>query len=106
MNRDITVPLSLFILIFIFILDFVYEGIFVIGDNDTIVSKLFGLVCILVAIRFTILWFQTLIHAVKYKEHGSRLKWLVSHLILGIFASYLYYFVNKSNDLKNHNPEH
>lgn len=101
MSRDITVSLSLFLIIFMIICDSFYEGFFVIGDSNTIVSRLFGLLVILLVIRITILWFQTLIHAVKFKETGSRVKWLIAHLVFGIVTSYLYYFINKTNEHKN-----
>jgi len=99
MNRDITVPLSLFIIIFMFLLDFIYEGIFLLGDTNTFVAKLFGLLPILVVIRIIILWFQTFIHAVKSKSEQSRVKWLIGHLVLVFVASYLYYFINNTNEI-------
>lgn len=62
-----------------------------ISSDDPIVFQIFFWTILLGAIRATILWFQTLIHGVKYAKEENRVAVVMGHLFLGLIMAYGYY---------------
>lgn len=78
MNRDSSVTISLIAL---------FGGLLL----AVLVPPLRGLwtfVMFLAGIRLFVLWFQTLIHAVKNSEVG----WVIGHVIFGNLVSLIYFY--------------
>lgn len=47
------------------------------------------------ALRAVVLWFQTLVHAVKYSPVEDRVLSVIGLVVLGVIGAYIYYFRNR-----------
>jgi hypothetical protein len=92
MNRDVTVPISLaMIAIPLGIGLAIGMPQHITSDDPPIFHALFWIIFI-GAIRATVLWFETLIHGVKYAKEENRVAVVLSHVFLGPIMAYGYYF--------------
>jgi hypothetical protein len=62
-----------------------------IGQDDPAVFHVLFWIIFLGAIRAIILWFQTLIHGVKYAKEENRVAVVLGHVFLGPIMAYGYY---------------
>lgn len=60
------------------------------NDSPTLFQVFFWLM-FLGSLRATILWFQTLIHGIKYAKEENRVILVLCHIFIGPIMSYLYY---------------
>ncbi len=108
MKRDVTVWLSL---VFIFVPWCIGTSMGMtntINDDDPILFHVFFGIMILGWIRAAILWFQTLIHGIKYAKDENRVAVVLAHIFLSMPMSYLYYLTIRldSKRQKKHPEEH
>jgi len=92
MKKDPTVLISLTVFAIAYILSLVWEMPHKIISDTPMRFRILLLIMFVCAIRGSILWFQTLIHAVKHQPAHSRVGWVFGHVLLGFIASYYYYF--------------
>ena len=92
MKRDLTVTLSLIIFFGTLVLGLALGMPRNITEDSPIHFHVFFWIMFAAAIRATVLWFQTLIHATKYAAEDNRVAAVMAHLLLGPIMSYAYYF--------------
>lgn len=63
-------------------------------DDPAIFHLLFWII-MLGAIRATVLWFQTLAHAVKHVHINQRFVVVLGHFFLGPIMAYGYYYISR-----------
>ena len=94
MKRDPSVIFSIWFAIINILLSIVLNDRFPPSEEKG-VYFLFWLLCVvLVVVRFTILWFQTLRHSVNNEMKKERFSWVLGHLFLGPVVSVLYYLMS------------
>ncbi len=92
MKRDPTVWGSLLLLLGAWITALALGMPRTIRSDDPIAFRVLSWIMFLAAIRVTVLWFQTLIHGVKYAKEENRVAVVLGHVFLGPLMSYLYYY--------------
>ena len=100
MKREPTVLLSLVIFAIAWILALVLKTPHTITPDDPARFHIIFWVMFACAIRASILWLQTLVHAVKTRPTDSRVGWVLGHVFLGPITSYFYYFTVKTEKQK------
>lgn len=92
MKRDLSVLLSIVLIVGAwFIGELPHVPRTITEDSPTLQSALLWTV-LLGFIRAQILWFQTLIHGVKYSKEENRVAVVLAHVCLGPLMAYAYYF--------------
>lgn len=93
MKRDPTVAISLVIFAIAWVLSLVWKMPDEITAAEPTRFQILFWVMFACAVRGTILWFQTLVHAVKHQPTDERVWWVLGHVILAPIATYFYYFM-------------
>jgi hypothetical protein len=91
-KRDLTVPLSLILIVGTVLIGSALGMPRTITAEDPLHFQILFAVIFIAAIRGSVLWFQTLIHATKYAAEDNRVAAVMAHLLLGPIMSYAYYF--------------
>jgi hypothetical protein len=95
MKRDITVWLGLAMIVIPWLIgQAIGMPQNITADDPPLFHVLFWII-FLGAIRATVLWFQTLIHGVKYAREKNRVAVVMGHLFLGPIMAYGYYLSSR-----------
>jgi hypothetical protein len=92
MKRDVTVPLSLVMIVVPWIIGAAMGMPSELTGKEPMIFHVFFWIIFAGAIRATVLWFQTLTHGIRYAAEDNRVAVVFGHLFLGPIMSYLYYF--------------
>lgn len=103
MKRDLTVWISLAMIVVPCLAGLAMGMPNSISSDDPIVFQVFFWLIFLGSIRVTILWFQTLIHGVKYAKEENRVAVVLAHVILGPIISYPYYMSSRLDAKREEN---
>lgn len=66
-----------------------------ITSDDPMTFHIFFWIIFVGAMRAIVLWFQTLIHGVKYAKEQNRVAVVLGHLFLGPIMAYAYYLSSR-----------
>ena len=91
MKRDVTVWLSLLLIVVPGTIGLAMGMPRTIAQDDPAVFHIIFWIVVAGAVRASVLWFQTLIHAVKHAKEGNRVAVVVGHVLLGPITPYAYY---------------
>ena len=95
MKRDITVWISLLIIAVALILFNIMRIPSDFNQNDPLILTVFKCIFLVGLIRAVVLYFQTLIHGIKYAKEENRVAVVLGHMFLGPIMSYLYYLSSR-----------
>ncbi|MCP4706985.1 MAG: hypothetical protein GY869_00030 [Planctomycetes bacterium] len=95
MKRDITVWISLPIFIMGWILFTATDIPNDFDQNDSLMLTVFKVIFLVAGFRTLVLYFQTLIHGIKYAKEENRVAVVLGHMFLGPIMSYLYYISSR-----------
>lgn len=95
MKRDITVWISLAMVAIPMLLGIAMGMPQYITADDPLQFHIFFWIIFLGAVRATVLWFQTLIHGVKYSKEENRVAVVLGHIFLGPIMAYCYYLSSR-----------
>lgn len=97
MKRDVTVWLSLVMIMIPWLVGLAMGMPRNNEDNTPGVFHVFFWIIFLGTIRAIVLWFQTLIHGVKYAKEENRVAVVLAHFFLGPIMAYAYYLCSRMN---------
>ena len=105
MKRDITVTISLVIFAITWGISWLLDMPQEITNDDPLRFHVLFWVMFVCAARGSVLWFQTLLHAVRSEPAERRVGWILAHIFLTVFASCYYYFTVTQRTDKATQPE-
>lgn len=91
MKRDVTVWLSLGMIVIPLLMGLAVGMPRTITADDPVIYHIFYWTIFLGAIRATVLWFQTLIHGIEHAKEENRVAVVLGHIFLGPIMAYGYY---------------
>lgn len=98
MKRDITVTISAVLLVLAMSAQKALDIPSEFSSESPLWQQLFFWAMFLAILRAMVLWFQTLIDAVRPKDSKeARVVWAVLHFVFGPLASYPYYYFHGPN---------
>ena len=105
MKRDISIPISVAVVIAAFLIIYFAEPAEVIDSESPFRWQLLLWPTWLASLRLVALWFQTLYHVVYDNTNQQKMIWILGHLFFGPFSSLYYYFYCSDSNKKPNKPE-
>jgi drug/metabolite transporter (DMT)-like permease len=98
MKRDLTVPLSLVMIVASLCVAAARGMPRRIDPSLPLIYHVCFWTYVIGTLRSVILWFQTLRHGIRHSDGRNRAAVIVAHVLLGVLMAYGYYFWTRSED--------